>query len=199
MTKALYTAGWRDAVRAGAQSSASVLAPLLVERFGPRSMVDVGAGEGWFANEFAALGLETTKVDGPWVPDAVQIDFESLPYPVLTTFDMVLCLEVAEHVSPEHADDLVAWLVSLAPLVVFSAAIPGQGGIGHVNEQPPTYWADLFAQHDYRGSGALRWALWDDPDVEPWYAQNLLVFGAHDLPADGCPYIVHPGIWSVYR
>lgn len=194
-----YSTRWRERVRAGAQSSAAALVPRLVSQFAPRTMVDVGAGEGWFAQQFEHHGIEATRVDGPWVPDAVQVDFDAPPYPELGTFDMVLCLEVAEHVKPEHAGAFVAWLCSLAPLTVFSAAIPGQGGTGHVNEQPPGYWVDLFAQHGRRGSGALRHEVWDDPDIEPWYCQNLLVFGDTDLPDDGCQYLIHPGIWSVYR
>lgn len=195
----LYSDQWRDQVRHGAQASAATMVPLLISRFHPESMVDVGAGEGWFAQKFTEYGVEATKVDGPWVPDAVQVDFDSPPYPDLGTFDLVLCLEVAEHIAPEHAEAFVTWLCSLGGLCVFSAAIPGQGGKGHVNEQPPAYWVDLFSQHDRRGSGALRRDLWDDPDVEPWYAQNLLVFGDHDLADDGCQFLIHPGIWACYR
>lgn len=195
----LYTDRWRNQVRDGATRSAQRLAPLLTGRYQPSTAVDIGAGEGWLAAELADYGVITTTVDGPWIDTDQTVDFDAPPYPPLGPFDLAVSLEVAEHVAAEHAEAFVGWLCDLAPIVVFSAAIPKQGGTGHVNEQPPAYWADLFAGHGRPGSGALRWDIWDDDDIEPWYRQNLLVFGAPDLPADGCPYVIHPGIWHTYR
>ncbi len=91
-------------------------------------------------------------------------------------FDLAVCLEVAEHLPAERAETLVASLVSLAPVVLFSAAIPYQGGDDHVNEQWPEYWQQLFAKHDYLVVDCLRESLWRHKDVAPWYAQNLLVY-----------------------
>lgn len=195
----LYSDTWRARVRAGAQRSASALVPLLIDRYQPSTVVDVGAGEGWFSKAFAERGVAATTVDGPWIDTDITVDFATPPYPTLGPFDLAVCLEVAEHIDAASGDELVAWLCALAPVVAFSAAIPGQGGTGHVNEQPPGYWADRFEAHGRLGSGALRWAVWDNPDVEPWYAQNLLIFGDDDLPVDGCPFVIHPGIWHVYR
>lgn len=205
-----YTQQWRNEVRAGAISSAAVIADLAVNLWHPATMIDVGGGEGHLAHAFGLLGTTGLTVEGD---DAIttdcKVDLAHPPYPDLGTFDLATCLEVAEHVPEKHADALVAWLCSLAPLVLFSAAIPGQGGHGHVNEQPPGYWVERFASHRFVGTGALRWRLWDDERVEPWYAQNLLAFivedHAHfdftsvDLPLDGCPYVIHPGIWKCYR
>jgi hypothetical protein len=70
-------------------------------------------------------------------------------------------------------------LCELAPVVLFSAAVPGQGGHGHVNEQWPAYWVERFSSLGFHCSGALRWRFWRDERVEHWYAQNLL-FAAHD-------------------
>ncbi len=197
----------RDAIRAGAQSSAVVLADLVVERFAPSSVVDVGCGEGWLVHELRSRNVKAFGVDGDDVGADLVLDLTAPPYPELdgAPFDLAVCLEVAEHVDEANAGDLVGWLCDLAPVVAFSAAIPGQGGQGHVNERPPAYWVDLFAQRGLAGSGALRTELWDDERIEAWYRQNLLVFADPKvlkrvgLDQDGCPYIVHPGIWSVYR
>lgn len=198
-----YTQKWRDTIRPGVQSSAAALVPLLVELFHPATVIDVGCGEGWFLREFEASGATTLGVDGSWVDGAQHVDLTAPPYPPFDRRDLALCLEVAEHVDAEHADDLVAWLCSLADVVVFSAAIPSQGGTGHVNEQWPRYWAEKFAGHGYKGTGAFRWHIWDDDRIEPWYRQNLLFFGEQLAPAasakDDCRSVVHPGIWSVYR
>jgi SAM-dependent methyltransferase len=189
-----YTSKWRDKVRAGAQSSAEVIAPLIVEHAqGACTAVDVGCGEGWLVRALESHGVDAVGVDGPWVFDVVQVDFAG-DLPDLGGFDVVTCLEVAEHIPAERAEAFVGWLTGLAPLVFFSAAIPGQGGEGHVNEQWPAYWVDLFASHGFKASGELRWSLWNDDRVAPWYAQNLLMFGRHIAPGRVDP-VVHPGMW----
>lgn len=181
-------------MRAGVQSSAAALVPLLVDRWQPASVVDVGCGEGWFVKEFTDRGIRAEGVDGH-VDGIQRVDLAAPPYPDLGTFDLAISLEVAEHIDPANAGDLVAWLCRLAPVVVFSAALPGQGGPGHVNEQWPAYWGALFAEHGFGGSEDLRGELWADERIEWWYRQNLLVF------TDGAPVVelrslVHPGAWA---
>lgn len=188
--------------RATVKASAEALVPRLVERFKPETVLDVGCGEGWWAEQFADLACTVTALDGPHVEPVVDgfiaCDLEEpFEHP---GHDLAISLEVAEHLSPERADGFVADLCAAAPTVVFSAAIPGQGGAGHVNEQWPAYWVEKFAEHGYYGSGALRERIWTDPRIAPWYRQNLLVFG--DLSGfreDRCLALVHPDIWGWYR
>lgn len=205
---ATYSKAWRDKVRPGAIASAVVLTELIDDWFSPSTVIDVGCGEGHLRDALRESGITATGVDGPWVdgPD-VLVELERPPYPPLARAEVVCCLEVAEHIDAAHADNLVAWLCALAPIVIFSAAIPGQGGVGHVNEQWPCYWADKFAGHDYVGTGRARERVWDDDRLEPWYRQNLLIFSDHSAVLtrefgawnDGCPALVHPDIWSIYR
>ncbi len=91
-------------------------------------------------------------------------------------FDLALSLEVAEHLPAERAATLVASLVRLAPVVLFSAAVPYQGGLHHVNEQWPGYWINLFEKHGYLVVDCLRDQIWLNERVDWWYCQNLLVF-----------------------
>lgn len=183
----------RRQIRDGVIASAEALVPILVDEFAPGTVIDVGCGEGWFCREFTERGVTAVGVDGDDLPNVShRVDLTEPPYPPLGSFDLAVCLEVAEHVEPRYAPTLVEWLCQLAPVVVFSAAVPGQGGPGHVNEQPPDYWAALFAEHRYEGSGALRDRIWDDRRISWWYRQNLLVFGAHDLPLGGCELREHP-------
>ena len=73
------------------------------------------------------------------------------------------------------------WLTVFEELGVDdSAAIPGQGGTKHVNEQWPAYWARLFAEHGYVHVDSLRRQLWHDDAVAPCYAQNTLLYVAAD-------------------
>jgi hypothetical protein len=92
------------------------------------------------------------------------------------TFDLVLCLEVAEHLPESHADTFLDCLTALGGVIAFSAAIPHQGGVHHVNERWPSYWIDRFASRGYRAFDPIRAQIWENPSVDYWYAQNLLVF-----------------------
>ncbi len=196
----------RDAVRQGAIRSSDLLAEMIVDLFSPVSTLDVGCGEGYLPQALRNLSVDAMGVDGDDIGCDLVVDLAKPPYPDLgRTFDVVSCLEVAEHVPAAHAADLVAWLCQMAPITFFSAAIPHQGGDGHINEQPPKYWVDLFAEHGRVGSGSLRAEIWEDERIESWYRQNLLVFAEPDvldvvgLKEDGCPYLVHPVIWGWYR
>src|SRR5262249_58853947 len=112
------------------------------------------------------------------------------------------CLEVGEHLDERAAPTLVASLVAHASAVVFSAAIPKQGGAGHVNERWPSYWAELFAARGYRAIDLIRPLVWNDDRVAFWYAQNIVLYvdqsrpdpagvASVDVPMD----LVHPGLY----
>lgn len=206
----MYTPGFFDVIRDGCRRSAEMVVPTLIDIFAPSSVIDVGCGEGWWAQTFVDAGILAEGVDGP---DTKSILWNFVPHdlatplPDLGRFDLAISLEVAEHLPSSRAAGFVADLVSLAPVVVFSAAIPGQGGTGHVNEQWPAYWVDLFAANGYAVSGALRWLIWNDDRVENWYRQNLMVATAtpkawpalFDTPmADPFP-VVHPVLYDARR
>lgn len=206
MTGNPYTEQWRTAVRGGVRASAEALVPVLTSFLPPNpSVIDVGCGEGWFLREFERSGARAVGIEAAWAKvhaglTVEIVDLQNPPYPrVDGRFDAAVCLEVGEHLTPSISDTLVAWLCDLAPVVFFSAAVPGQGGPGHVNERWPGDWAARFAAAGYGVTGALRWKIWDDDRIEPWYRQNLLVC-AEDLAAialdpDGCAPVVHPGMW----
>lgn len=171
----------------GSQKSAAVVAPLIMDLFAPASVVDVGCGIGTWLQVFAELGVTRLQgLDGDHVNaaslriPASQFQTHDLrqPLPDLGRFDVALSLEVAEHLPGVSAFGFVAGLTRLAPVVVFSAAIPGQGGTEHVNEQWPEYWEELFAAHDYVQLDPFRPLIWHDQRVEWWYRQNLLVYVA---------------------
>jgi hypothetical protein len=174
---------WAD----GAFHSAEVVVPLLVDRFTPKSVIDVGCGLGAWLSVFQACDVtDILGIDGSYVdPERLLIapnffmtaDLEK-PIKCEKRFDLAVCTEVAEHLSERRARGLVADLVSFAPIIVFSAAIPGQGGVGHVNERLPRYWADMFAAHGYEPYDVLRPLIWDNERVEWWYRQNLLLYSA---------------------
>lgn len=182
-SQAAYDAGFFEALESGVQRSATAAAGLLLELFQPGSVLDVGCGTGLWLAALRERGLtDIFGVDGPWVPaeklaipaGLFRAHDLTQPFDLQRRFDVALCLEVAEHLAPAAAPTLVESLVRHAPAIVFSAAIPGQGGRGHINEQWPNYWVALFARHGYRCSTALRDRLWTCEALEPWYRQNML-------------------------
>lgn len=191
-----YTGSFYDVIAPGCRESAAVLVPLILDRHPASTVIDVGCGQGWWGAEFAAHGCEVVGIDGGYVPDRQIPSFVEhdllAPLPEMGTFDLAVCLEVAEHLAPARAAGFVADLCALAPVVVFSAAIPGQPGAGHVNCRWPSWWADLFAVHGRFLDDSLRDLIWDDDRIEPWYRQNLLI--ATEEPCDPPRDLTHPVI-----
>ncbi|MBO0910930.1 MAG: class I SAM-dependent methyltransferase [Acidobacteria bacterium] len=190
--------------------SASEVMPIILELARPRSMVDIGCGTGHWLGEARALGVEDILgIDGPWVDRAqLRIPDENFaardlqaPLRLERRFDLALSLEVAEHLPASAAATFVKSLCDASEVVVFSAAIPGQGGRRHINEQWPEYWANLFQEFEYDCFDCLRPRIWQNPRVAWYYAQNCLIF-AHRrkscLPGEpGKPLpLVHPRLWS---
>jgi SAM-dependent methyltransferase len=181
-----YGSDFYQAIGEGSRRSAAVVVPLIIDLVGPiDSVVDIGCGTGDWLAEFAEqgvtdfLGLDGPHVDGSWLvipADRFRSVDLSQPPTLGRQFDVVLCLEVAEHLPALSADGLVGFLTQLSDVVVFSAAIPFQGGSDHVNEQWPEYWREKFSVHGYVGLDPFRSRIWNDERVEPWFAQNLLMF-----------------------
>ena len=161
---------------------------LVLPRLPPvRSAVDVGCGVGAWLSVLREKGVaDVLGVDGAWVDEKLlKIPVEkfrradlSRPLNLERRFDLAICLEVAEHLSPERAEGFVAELTGAADFVLFSAAIPFQGGYGHVNEQWQSYWADRFARRGFVVRDWVRPRLWTDAAIPVWYRENLLLFVA---------------------
>lgn len=191
MTDALYNTAFFAGHRAGSLASARLVVPAVLALVPARRVVDVGCGTGAWLSVFAEQCVGDVRgVDGPWVERArllipadrfVTADVGApLPPELGADYDLACCLEVGEHLPAAAAPTLVASLTRLAPVVLFSAAIPGQGGTGHVNEQWPTWWAALFAQQGFRPVDCLRPRLWNEPGVQWWYAQNTILYASDE-------------------
>jgi SAM-dependent methyltransferase len=166
------------------------MVPLVLQLHHARSVVDVGCGEGVWLAAFRRHGVgEILGIDGDYIDRGrLQIPeccFQpadlSKPLTVAGVFDLAVSLEVAEHLPPESAAGFVESLTRLAPVVLFSAAIPFQGGTHHVNEQWPDVWAALFQVHEYALVDCIRKRIWRDEAVSASYAQNTLLFVRSDV------------------
>jgi SAM-dependent methyltransferase len=180
-----YTEAFFAGQKAGAVRSAQKIVPLVLEKVSARSVVDVGCGQGAWLAEFVRLGVaDVLGIDGDYVDcSALEIPRDrfmamdlSKPIELSREFDLAVSLEVAEHLDPACASDFVASLARMAPVVLFSAAVPLQGGTHHVNEQWPDVWAGMFRAHGFELVDCIRSQVWDDPNIEWWYAQNVFLF-----------------------
>lgn len=92
--------------------------------------------------------------------------------------DLVLCLEVGEHIEEEHTDTLIDNLCALGDIIVFSAAIPMQGGLHHHTERWQSWWAEKFAKRGYYPFDItdIRTLLRRSSDVCHWYSQNMVIY-----------------------
>jgi SAM-dependent methyltransferase len=153
-----------------------------------RSVVDFGCGQGAWLRAWSEAGASVTGLDGPYVDRArlliEQDDFHpadlAQPIDLGQQFDLVQSLEVAEHLPASRARTFVETLVAHGPLVLFSAAVPGQGGENHINEQPLSYWRALFRARGYAAIDYLRPLIVGDVGIEHWYRYNMLLYARED-------------------
>jgi hypothetical protein len=153
-----------------------------------RRYVDVGAGSGGFAATARRRGIDVEACEhsrlGRFFIRLLRVPVSSFdlarspPASLGRGFDLAYCFEVAEHLPAPLGDRLVRFLADLAPLVVFTAAQPGQGGTGHINEQPPAYWIERFEAAGLRYEDGLTQELraaFRRAEVAPWFPKNVLV------------------------
>lgn len=190
----LYDAAYFRAVDEAAAPSVEIIADSIVRQFGPPTVLDVGCGTGALLASLRARGVRTIGLEHASAAlaycrarelDVRPFDIERDDAPDLGPVDVVVSLEVAEHLPERCADRFVALLCDAARVVVFTAAPPGQGGLDHVNEQVPQYWIEKFAARGFRLDDRLSrdWrAAWRAEGVAEWYAENLLVFTRAEPP-----------------
>jgi SAM-dependent methyltransferase len=192
-------------------TSAELLLPFVFSIVNPTSVLDVGCGNGSWLKVCKDLGVsDVYGVDGIQVSkeDLMIEEDKFLKYNLskkLTLermFDMVISLEVAEHLSETEADTFVDSLTSHSSVVLFSAAIPGQGGQFHLNEQWPKYWQEKFKSKGFEAYDILRSEFWDNENVLWWYQQNMMFFvkdGERTFssfkPTENVLSLIHPNLY----
>ena len=178
-----YTSAFFGGQRGLSRRSAELVLPMIIAAIQPSTVIDVGCGVGTWLAVLAESGVaDVWGIDGDYVERSLlQIPRErflphdlTMPVHLERRFDLVLCLEVAEHLPADSAPTLVDSLVGLGPVIVFSAAIPYQGG--RSSERAVARYGRHFAARGYAPVDSVRRQIWQLDDVQWYYAQNILLF-----------------------
>lgn len=164
--------------------SAEQIVPLLSALLPISNVVDFGCGQGAWLSVWRKTGASVVGVDGPYVQQRdLMINAEEFRAADLTRgidlgqrFDLVQSLELAEHLPPDSAASFVEMLTAHGPLVLFSAAVPGQGGEHHINEQPLEYWREKFHHRGYAAVDYIRPQVIENYQVQHWYRYNIVLY-----------------------
>ena len=196
-------------------ASATEIVPLVMALVNPASVVDVGCGAGEWLSVFRSAGVkDMLGIDGQWVPrEQLHIpaahflshDLGRSQLDIKRRFELAISMEVGEHLPAVEAERYISDLVALAPVVLFSAAVPFQGGVQHVNEQWPGYWVERFHACQYYCIDCIRPQVWSNEKVAFWYAQNCFIavnksymyrfprlVEEYERIGDGIQALVHP-------
>jgi len=170
--------------------SALEIIPEIIKLVQPTSVIDLGCGIGVWLSVFQELGVENvTGVDGHWVDQKkIKIPKENFisadlnqTFSLKKEFDLAISVETAEHLSADSAETFVESLIKLAPVILFSAAVPFVPGNMHINCQWPSYWAKHFSNRGYVAVDVIRSKLWSNPRVMWCYSQGILLFVKKEL------------------
>lgn len=176
-------------------NAAQKIAPIISESIGiPKSIVDLGGGAGAFLKAFKELGTkEVVCIDHPSIKteDLLinQDEFipcnlnKQLPSPIKS--ELAISTEFAEHVSQARSKSIVDFLTNCSDIILFSSAIPGQGGIEHINEQRPSFWRNLFQARGYEQVDNIRQKIIFDRSIPFWFRQNLFLYVNQKLLEQG--------------
>ena len=169
----------------GVLRSARAVIPIILNNLSVSSAVDLGCGSGAWLRAAEECGVrDVTGYDGGYVDSSTLLidpaNFRPVDlcanFEVGRTCDLAISLEVAEHLPSEPAKRLIKCLVDIAPMVLFSAAIPGQGGVGHINERWQDYWRTIFYSYGFYPADLIRSRIWGNPTIEFWYQQNIILY-----------------------
>lgn len=165
----------------------SKMASIILSKYNPKSIAEFGCGNGYLTNYLSLGCIKIFAIDGYSQPKFKSKNIEFLKVDLNNElsinstfkgreFDIAICMEVAEHLLESSSDFLVKHLTRVAPVIIFSAAIPKQGGHGHINCQTREYWYNIFSKYGYIVQDTLRSEFRKSDSIASWYKFNTLVF-----------------------
>jgi SAM-dependent methyltransferase len=185
MASGYYTDEYYEEIAERSLASAKEIIPLIQKIISPKSVVDVGCGTGAWLSAWKQNDVnDITGIDGHYVNENklmintgnfIKADLEN-DLNLNRYYDLVMSLEVAEHIRPEKASVFIRSLCKLGDIILFSAAIPNQEGLLHYNEQYPKYWISKFSEFGFLPYDCIRKEIWENDLIDVNYRQNLLFF-----------------------
>jgi SAM-dependent methyltransferase len=153
---------------------------MMITRFKPKTVLDVGCGTGKAIDYLLSRGIDAVGIEGSGLaiskatsPQRITQANLNKPVSLNRRFDAVFSYEVVEHIHPDNLDALLSTFAKHSDLVIISHAQPGQGGEGHFNEQPDEYWIEQFERINYE----IDWpSTREFKSCGDMYAANMLVF-----------------------
>ena len=201
----MYDNNFYDQITQRAIESAREIVPIVLKMVDtPKSVVDFGCGRGSWLSVFEEHGVQDILgLDGDYVNNYLPclegdkfktVDL-SQPISLSQKYDLCVTLEVVEHIPSEYEDVFFDSICASSDNILFSGAVPGQGGVNHVNERWHTHWAQKLSARGYYVTGDLRYQIWNNPNIENWYKQNLL-FASKGASFGQPPLdLIHPNNW----
>jgi glycosyltransferase involved in cell wall biosynthesis len=160
---------------------ANNLARWIKEELNPDSVLDIGCGPGTYVESLLDTGINATGLD---IDDRVHgksyLKHQSLFDIKDERADVVICLEVAEHIEQEREDEVVEKVVStVGKSLIWTAAAVGQGGIGHINCKNKEEWSEKITKagltRNLKREEELKKYIQQDKHMG-WFTRNLLYF-----------------------
>lgn len=185
--KTLYDAEFYNFSKEEVSKFVSSFVDIIIKEFNPKSVADIGCGIGLYVNEFDKRGVEAVGYDGS--PYAIKnsvtrkgllkigdirknLNFDK-------KYDIVLSIEVAEHIPTKCSDIFVNTLTKCSDVIILTAAQKGQGGTDHINEQPRYFWIKKFEKKNFNFNKSLSEKLsfkMKEKGVPWWIHGNLMIF-----------------------
>lgn len=150
------------------------------------SVVDIGCGMAAFSKVFQESGVEkVTLIDHPNFKASnclVKQEFQFIPcnldkeIPENLSADLLICTEVLEHITKKRSLQVLDFITSCSDIIIFSAAIPRQGGLGHINEQRHEFWIKEFKKREFDYADLFKTKIINDESIFYWLRQNIFIF-----------------------
>jgi len=179
------------------------LVPRIVEELKCKSVLDVGCATGHWLKCFEEAGVKVKGLEGSkFAFDHMMIDPANVEhfdlrkkYQPTHSVDLVISIEVAEHIEQLFVGNYVDVLTKHgASNIIMTAAAPGQGGEGHVNEQPAEYWVEKLQDAGYKRNLQL------EENIIHWVAEARAVKDAplelRRLTTDKVPTVKEAPNWQ---
>jgi len=182
-----YNESYYDYLISAELESSLDFGKILIKHFNPSSVIDIGCGCGIYLKAFNDLGVKDLigydgsecAIQKSLLPGKIKIHDLRKPLRLNSKYDLCICIEVAEHIENKYSKRLIKTLTNLSDIVFFTAAPPGQGGTGHINERPYSFWINIFKKEEFNYIDSLTQEIREEmkaKNIISWVTKNMLIF-----------------------